>query len=272
MNRTMPTKWITISERVYRMLLVLYPVEYRNEYGAPMVQVFRDVLRDRYRGQGIVGVMLWWGKTLLDLALTVMEQRRKVKSTMSKSTFTQLTGIFLILGGVFSALAAFSQLQPGSHNTYHGIYQFLVLLIVPAFLLFALGWVGVARRYDHALGTVGQWTLYLSSISALVAIVAGTASMLGANLWEVAGGGYILNLVGLIVFGVLHLRKPALPIFRALPLQIATGWLFVVMDSFYPQTLSNVLAFLMFLGFGLAWLAIGLTVHRQSEEPELAAA
>jgi hypothetical protein len=74
--RKMPL--IALSERLYRALLILYPGEYRREYGDLMVQVFRDMSRDKYRGQGRVGLALWWCAALLDLSRTVIEQRRGV--------------------------------------------------------------------------------------------------------------------------------------------------------------------------------------------------
>ena len=46
-----------ISERIYRFLLVVYPREYRREYGELMVQLFRD--RMRRDGDGIRGLVVW---------------------------------------------------------------------------------------------------------------------------------------------------------------------------------------------------------------------
>ncbi len=63
-----------ISERVYRALLVLYPVEHRREYEEPMVQLFRD--RMRRDGSGLR--TLWvWTQMVLDLAGSVLTERRQ---------------------------------------------------------------------------------------------------------------------------------------------------------------------------------------------------
>jgi hypothetical protein len=261
------TPLMTLSERIYRALLILYPAEYRLEYGALMAQVFRDVSRDAYRSQGMIGLAFWWCATLLDLTRTVIEQRKKV--TMSKSTLIQLTGILLVIGGTFWGLAAFSQFQPDNHYTYYGVYQILILLAAPGILLIGLGCIGLALRYESALGTLGKWLLYLSGIGAMMMAVSFVAMSIQDSLWDIWMASSTFHVIALTTFGLLHLRKPALPIFRALPLQIASGWIVVMTGVFvriFPQTTANLLAFLMFFGMGLAWLAIGLAVHRQQSQ------
>ena len=156
MNQPVQAKWTVLSERIYCMLMILYPLDYRREYGALMVQIFRDVSRDRYRTQGIVGVILWWCKTLLDLTLTVIEQWRKVKFTMSKSILTRMMGRLLMIGGICVALAAFSQLQPGSHYTYRGVYQLAMDILLPGYFLIGIGNFGLATHYGKRVGQVGR--------------------------------------------------------------------------------------------------------------------
>lgn len=215
-------------------------------------------------------MLRWWCKTLFDLVLTVIEQRRKVKRTMSKSTFVQMTGIFLIIGGGFGALAAFSQLQPGDHLSYSGIYQVLMWLFAPGFLFIALGCIALGMRLGHegALGTAGQWTLYVSGIGALVMAVGVGAALINDSLWNIWFGGGILHGTALAAFGLMHLRKPVLPIFRALPLQMAGGWLVLMLGVLQTtsETSNHLLSFLLYIGMGLAWLAIGQTLQRQGRE------
>ncbi|MCB9451393.1 MAG: hypothetical protein H6672_08125 [Anaerolineaceae bacterium] len=266
--------YIALSERIYRILLVLYPPAYRREYGPLMVQFFRDVSRERYHQQGFVGVALWWCMTLLDLTYTVIEQRRKVNFTMSKSTLAQSAGMLLVVGGWGSIGAAFSQLQPGDHTTYTGLYQALTLLFVPSFLFVGLGCIGLGLRYDESLGAVGQWMLFLSGIGAVVMALGGVVTAFDASLRGVYLSGGILHGAALTAFGLFHVWKPILPIFRALPLQLASGLLLLLLDILQTGsgTLNHALAFLLFLGVGLVWLAIGLAVNRQPRDTTLVAA
>ena len=66
-----PALLIALSDRVYRSLLILYPTEYRREYGGFKVQQFCDVSRDQYRQRAIIGILFWWWATSLDLAAIV---------------------------------------------------------------------------------------------------------------------------------------------------------------------------------------------------------
>lgn len=260
--------WIAFAERVYCMLLLLYPADYRRDYGRLMQQIFRDVSRDKYRRYGTLKMMFWWCKTLLDLVLTVIEQRRKAKLTMSKSTFVQLTGILLIIGSGFGMLAAFSQFQPDDHHTYYGIYQMLILLSVPGFLFVGLGCIGLGLRYSQIFGTMGQWTLYLTGIGAWVMGVGLVIASISDWQWQVWLAGGILHGLALAAFGLMHLRKPTLPIFRALPLQMALGWLVFILGVLQTssQTANNALSFLFMFGMALGWLGIGQILHRQQHE------
>jgi hypothetical protein len=257
---------IIFSEQVYRALLILYPAAYRQEYGPLMAQVFRDVCRERYGQDGLAGMALWWCATLLDLTVTVIEERRKVNFTMSKATFGQLAGPFLILGGAFGALAAFSQLQPGDHYSYYGLYQVLLLLAAPSFLFVGLGCLGLALRYSAALGTLRKGLLALSGTASLVMAGGLIVSESLWDIWVVAG---LVHVIALALFGLLYARAPFLPVFRWLPLQIVAGWVMIMgVTERFSQSIDNLLTFLMMLGIGLGWLAIGLVVHRQRQAAE----
>jgi hypothetical protein len=274
MNRIIQPRWIALSEQVYRALIFLYPADYRREYGALMVQVFRDVCRDTYRQDGLLGAALWWLRTLLDLTLTVVEQRRKMQLGMSKSNFMHLAGLFLVIGGAFGAVSAFSQLQPGDHYTYYGVYQVLLWLIAPSFFFIGLGTIGLGMRFAEPLGKVGQWTAYVMGVASLGMTFGMVASWLNEDMWNV---WYVLGLVhvaALTLFALLHLFNRALPIFRALPLQLAAGWWFVWLGfpALFPEVTRNLLLFLMMGGIGLVWLAIGLAIHRQQRAAVLSVA
>jgi hypothetical protein len=59
---------LSSSQHFYRLLLVLYPTEFRRGYGEQMEQAFNDLCRDEARGG--VGGALWrvWPRVLMDLA------------------------------------------------------------------------------------------------------------------------------------------------------------------------------------------------------------
>jgi hypothetical protein len=62
-------------ERVYRVLLLAYPREFRREYGPQMEQAFGDLYRQACERGRRRGIGLLWALTISDLARTAVEQR-----------------------------------------------------------------------------------------------------------------------------------------------------------------------------------------------------
>jgi hypothetical protein len=64
------------SERVYRVLLLAYPRDFRREYGLQMEQAFGDLYREEARERsGRSGLAHLWALTVSDLARTAVAQR-----------------------------------------------------------------------------------------------------------------------------------------------------------------------------------------------------
>lgn len=76
---------LSISDHLYRRLLILYPRALRREFGADMVQVFRDSCRDAYTYRGATGVLEMWFHILGDVTSVAMHERwpRFYKGRMS---------------------------------------------------------------------------------------------------------------------------------------------------------------------------------------------
>ena len=55
---------MNLSTRVYALLLLAYPPEFRREFGGQMLQVFRDSYRAEARNGSVPS---FWVRTLLDL-------------------------------------------------------------------------------------------------------------------------------------------------------------------------------------------------------------
>lgn len=65
------------SERVYEALLLVYPKRFRDAYGPQMVQVFGDLCREEWERAGLVGLVLLWARTVLDLLRTAASERTR---------------------------------------------------------------------------------------------------------------------------------------------------------------------------------------------------
>ena len=66
---------MTLSERTYQALLVVYPSEHRRAYGDPMVQLFRDRMR---RDGGGLRTLTVWTQMGFDLAAMLPTVRKIV--------------------------------------------------------------------------------------------------------------------------------------------------------------------------------------------------
>jgi hypothetical protein len=62
---------MNISSRLYGLLLLAYPQEFRREFGTQMLQVFRDGYRAEARSGSVPS---FWLRTLLDLVLTAVKE------------------------------------------------------------------------------------------------------------------------------------------------------------------------------------------------------
>jgi hypothetical protein len=69
-----PNHSVDSSRRWYARLLGLYPREFRNEYGASMLQVFNDQCRSAQHDNGTRGMVFLWVRTLVDLAASVLRE------------------------------------------------------------------------------------------------------------------------------------------------------------------------------------------------------
>lgn len=69
------------SERVYRALLVVYPEEFRREYGVQMAQLFRDQCREELESGGMMALVGLWFRTLVELVSTARRERDRKRKT-----------------------------------------------------------------------------------------------------------------------------------------------------------------------------------------------
>jgi hypothetical protein len=266
--------WVALSERVYTALLALYPAEFRRDYARWMAQAFRDVTRDTYRREGSAGLALWWGSALFDLAISVIEQRRKEPLVMPKSILPDWAGRLLIAGGICLALASISQFQPGSHNSYTGIYQISIYFLGPAYLFIGLACLGLPTRYRERFEPLSRITLYVAGFGALLSMASFLMTPLISEwFWAVAMIGLILHIIGMVVFGFANITRPFIPGIRTVPLM--TGILpflmvFTSQGRAYGGTDWGGFAYLF--GAGLSWFIIGYFVNREKTMAPLPAA
>jgi hypothetical protein len=261
------SRLLAVSERVYHALLVLYPADFRRDYGQHMMQVFRDVCRDTYRQRGAAGLVTWWAEALFDLLQTALAERRKVNFTMSQAKFIQWSGWLCILGGMFFVASSVSQLQSGS-----GIpFQLSLFALAPGMALIMLGLLGILLRYKAHLNLFGIVSLLTALIGAGLTAIGWLLTLTGVNgFWNVFFIGWLVQLAGHTVFGgfatTTHLLPKwnfALLIGSALPLTIVV----LGLGSQQANSGANWGAFVMMLLIGIGWMMTGWALNSQPAAP-----
>jgi hypothetical protein len=116
------------STAIYPVMLYVYPVEFRREFGESMAQTFADQTRHAYRTSGLLGLLTLWMRTAFDLAAGVLAAYRPdPERPLSRASVgavllfvCALTGVVsysAIRFGEFYAPPAFNQLgAPGAHE------------------------------------------------------------------------------------------------------------------------------------------------------------
>ena len=109
---------MNISCKLYGLLLLAYPPEFRRRFGTEMVQVFRDSYRLETRRRSLPGFWLW---TVVDLVVTAARERanrwRKEDTNMNRN-------VVALVGSIGIILVAFLLLTYGRRNEVASILLF----------------------------------------------------------------------------------------------------------------------------------------------------
>ena len=127
------------AQRLYQLILLVYPREFRCEFGPQMLQVFRDCYREEQRTRRPLGSALFWLLTLGDLARTATQEHldnlRKENSIMNiRKDALALLGCLAIIVLAFLLL---------SYGRRHEVSSILVF----GFALDALVTAGVVGNF-----------------------------------------------------------------------------------------------------------------------------
>jgi len=206
MRTTATPTMLTTSERVYQLLLWLYPSDYRREYGADMMQLFRDLRRDALRERGAAGLIDLWMHVIIDFAVSILAEYRRHGASLSGTPFARSSGSLLMLVGCLFALGSISQLQPGSHYNFYGLYLLSFMAFLAALLLMPVGLLSFYALIAPHEGAAAKLFLRLATVGVpaglLAAVGIGALVQLEDAAWYAALIGVLAHLSGMFLFGI----------------------------------------------------------------------
>ena len=94
--KTRTKNHISPSERVYGLMLYLYPKPYRKKYGDEMAQVFRDLHNDTLMSTSHIPVLSLWLFTLQDIVISVVKEHVSYRPSRDRILIA-FTGFLMIL-------------------------------------------------------------------------------------------------------------------------------------------------------------------------------
>ena len=203
---------VDLSVRVYSTLLAAYPGRFRAEYGAPMLQVFRDVCRREYRRGGLTGIAALWLRTTLDLVRTTVEEHIERGFEMNREKFVKWSGWAFIAGAIlFSAGLILGNFDSnwndpiGGTDAFYEISQIVGMSVGQ--VLFLVGFFGLRRGYTEPSEGLGRGLLTIGIVGGLVSM-AGMLIMNNSEMgWSAWFGGLILMTTALALFGLVAIQR-----------------------------------------------------------------
>jgi hypothetical protein len=308
--RTMP-RTVRLSVWLYCRLLIAYPQAFRREYGAQMVQVFRDCCREATATNGHVGLMRYWLIAFGDLIVSALAERRQKELHMTHTVWIRLGSLAAIIGGgmaaVFAGIDLIYSTNPSlnQHETLGSAMvsvQFVAWAAPALALLFVLALIGVQARGASRATAIG-W------ISITVAILGMIISSLGSGLtltlmysqantcysalnctfydpngYLMMGNmvgllGTVISAIGMVIYGIIALRRRVLPRGSWLLLAVGiTGLLDATAAAFIGMMTGSsvdaagllkvaIMLSLPALATDIAWILLGVAMWpRRSEE------
>lgn len=109
----------SFSSRVYRLLLRVFPPEFRGDFGGEMEEVFRDQREEASQKAGLFGVLSLWAETIMGILRTaprehlsiIRQDARYGLRSMAKEPGYAATAVVILALGIGANAALFSVLN-----------------------------------------------------------------------------------------------------------------------------------------------------------------
>jgi hypothetical protein len=241
----------------------MYPRSFRREYGAQMLQVFRDCSREAARTPSPLGLGRYWLVATGDLIVSALAERRQEEIHMTRSRWISLGSLSATFGGGIAVLFAAIQLlmsiaQLLDEQSGIGLALFpahLVFWAAPAlWLLYMLALVGLQAHGADRMRILGWVSITVAILGGVIAGLGNgitstvlysqansCASPLDCNFYDPGGYammGYMVGLlgsvlfaIGMVLYGIVALRRRFLARGNWIPLVLGLTPLLLIAAS-----------------------------------------
>lgn len=160
---------VSQAERIYSLVLCLYPKAHRQTFGPLMLQAFRDSYNDVKTTEGHVGVRFWMGVIEDELRSIVRERVSALRGGVDMRSYIYglVLGLFLMVNIVWTTVL-FPTFE--SDDEYTGTYLLIYGLV---FLFFVVSGLLASRKSKRI-----EDGLRVGAITALITIVIVTLTFL----------------------------------------------------------------------------------------------
>lgn len=241
---TRVTPWgVRYSVWVYQRLLIAYPQPFRREYGAQMVQAFRDCCREATATGGNAGLLRYWLIAFGDLIVSALAERRREELHMTRALWIRVGSLSAIIGGgiatVFAGISLIYSINPSfdQHVTLGSalVSVQVVAWVAPALaLLYVLALIGVQARGAGGARAIG-WISITAAILGMIISSLGSGLTLALmysqadachsglyctfydpNGYLMIGNmvgllGTVISTIGMVIYGIVALWRRVLP-------------------------------------------------------------
>lgn len=265
-----PAKLLTLSNRVYCLLLYLYPTPFRREFGRDMAQVFRDDTQQTLQECGLIGFLSLWLTIVIDLNKTAIAEHLWEVLHKPQYKYVRWSGVAATIGGVVWLMPWFLP-WTGWLGEISETDQLWMSL--PGLILVAVGLAGLHLRLRASGSRMSAPAFGLALIGLIlvispvvVALVIGPAGTGGPFLLVIAG--VICLVLGLVIMGAITLSRQALGALSFVPLVLAGGYVASLISIWLGQSNPS-LKFLIpiFITLDmLCWLLLGVALLFRSQK------
>lgn len=221
---------VAVSDRLYGLILKIYPREFRDEYGEEMAQTLRDQVRDSWTRHGAVGVAALWLRVVLDAIRSALAEHANKGWGASLSWRGLGYGLAVPVGYplAFISFIAWSGELVGFETAENWLRHRRYLYPIfagPGFVLVGIGLRGLYRRLEVSkpatIRCIGLGVgLGLAGIAGIIAGLSGSNDYFAGFTVPAA---FVLLTLGLASLGRTALRKKTFGLFSFVPLTAAAS-------------------------------------------------